>query len=155
VAALRRSIELGPTWSSARSWLAWAEIARGNSADALRELEVAEELLGPNRSIINLLDILYGYGRLGRTVEAQRLFNELEGLAATQDLGAGGWAMAYLAIGENEKALEQLELGVERARAKVLDPGFFQLMNLRMNVTNDPVLEQPEFVAVRAELTGD
>jgi hypothetical protein len=97
----------------------------------------------------------YSYGRIGRRADAERLFAEIEAIAADQDIGAGGWAMAYLAIGDQAKALEQLKLGAERARNKVLDPGFFQLMNLRMNVTNDAVLEQPEFVAVLAELTGD
>ena len=33
--------------------------------------------------------------------------------------------------------------------------GFFSLMNIRLNVTNDPALEQPDFVAVRNRLTGD
>ena len=152
--AIRRAIDLvaSPLFYS---WLAFAEIGRGNPEEAARALELTERLLGETRAIIYLLDMLYSYSRIGRSADVERLFAEIEAIAATQDIGAGGWAMAYLAIGDQEKALEQLRIGAQRARDKVLDPGFFQLMNLRMNVTNDPVLEQPEFVAVRGELTGD
>ena len=155
VAAFKRGIELAPTLPLQRSWLAWAEIARGNNDEALSELQLQETLLGTNRAIISLVDTVYAYGRLGRSVDAAKMFAEIQTLAANQDIGAGGWAAAYLGIGDQQKALEQLHLGAERARNKVLDPGFFTLMNIRMNPTNDPVLEQPEFAAVRAQLTGD
>lgn len=155
VAAFRRGIDLSPALSLQHSWLAWAEIARGNHDEALRAMQIAETLLGNDRAIISLVDLVYSYGRLGRRDEATRLFAEIQALAANQDIGAGGWASAYLGIGDHEKALEQLRLGAERARNKVLDPGFFTLMNIRMNPTDDPVLEQPEFVAVREQLTGD
>jgi TolB-like protein/Flp pilus assembly protein TadD len=151
----RRGIELAPPLSLQHSWLAMAEIGRGNTDEAGRELALAEQLLGNNRSIISLVDILYGYGRVGRRAEAERLFTEIQAVAANQDIGAGGWALAYLGIGDQARALEQLRLGAERARDKMLDQGFFSLMNIRMNHTEDPVLEQPEFAAVRAQLTGE
>jgi TolB-like protein len=154
-AAFRRGIELAPTLSLQHAWLAEAEIARGNSEVAFNELRLAEELLGTNRVIISLLDILYGYGRIGRGADAERLFAEVQQQSATQEIGAGGWASAYLAIGDQARALEWLRVGAERAREKKLDQGFFTLMNIRMNPTADPVLEQPEFVAVREALTGD
>jgi TolB-like protein/Flp pilus assembly protein TadD len=153
--ALRTAIELAPGPPVFHSWLAFAEIGRNNPDEVAREFQLVERLLGDNRAIIYLLDMLYGYGRIGRTADAERVFAEIQAIAANQDIGAGGWAMAYLGIGDQAKALEQLRVGAERARDKVLDPGFFQLMNLRMNVIDDPVLEQPEFVAVRAQLTGD
>jgi TolB-like protein/Tfp pilus assembly protein PilF len=154
-AALRSAIEIAPAAALFHSWLASAEIGRGNHEEAARELELTERLLGDNRAIIYLLDMLYSYSRVGRSADVERLFAEIEAIAQNQDIGAGGWAYAYLGIGDEERALEQLRIGAQRARDKVLDPGFFQLMNLRMNVIDDPVLEQPEFVAVRAELTGD
>ncbi|HEX5048397.1 MAG TPA: hypothetical protein VFX89_14870 [Gammaproteobacteria bacterium] len=154
VAALHRSIALAPTLSQQHSWLAWAEIARGNDAEALTELKTAETLLGRNRVIVSLVDILYGYGRIGRRDDVARIYAEIQGLAPAQDIGAGGWASVYLGIGDEAKALEQLRLGAERARDKVLDPGFYTLMNIRMNPTKDPVLSKPDFAAVRERLTG-
>jgi hypothetical protein len=35
------------------------------------------------------------------------------------------------------------------------DAGFFNLMNLKLNITRDPVLEQPEFVEVLSRIRGD
>ena len=155
VAAFERAIDLAPAAPLFHTWLAYAEIGRGGSEAAMQELRLTEQLLGSNRAVIYVLDMLYAYGRLGRTEDAQRLFEEIQSVARNQDIGAGGWAQAYLAMGDQQKALEQLREGTERARNKVLDPGFFQLMNIRMNATADPVLEQPEFAAVRAALSGD
>ena len=155
VVALSRAIELTYTLPLLHSWLAYAEIARGNHDAALREMQIEETLLGKERPMINLVGMVYCYGRIGRSADAARLFAEIQALAKQEDIGAGGWASAYLGIGDQQKALEQLRLGVQRARDKVLDPGFFTLMNIRMNFLRDPVLEQPEFAAVRAALTGD
>jgi TolB-like protein len=153
--AFRRGIELAPPLSLQHSWLAQAEIVRGNNAEAQRELALAETMLGGNRALISLVDLLYGYSRLGMRDEVARLYAEIEPLAQQQDIGTGGWAAVYLGIGDQEKALEQLRLGVQRARDHVIDQGFFTLMNIRMNVTRDPVLDQPEFAALREQLEGD
>jgi tetratricopeptide (TPR) repeat protein len=153
--ALHRAIELEPAAAIFHSWLPFAEIGRDNADEALSEMQLVERLLGNNRATIFLLDMIYNYSRIGRRADVERLFAEIQSIAATQDIGAGGWAMTYLALGDEEKALEQLRIGAQRARDKVLDPGFFQLMNLSMNVNDDPVLEQPEFVGVRAQLSGD
>ena len=155
VTAFRRGIELAPALPLQHSWLAQAAIVRGNNAEAQRELALAETMLGGNRALISLVDILYGYSRIGMRDEVARLYAEIEPLARQQDIGTGGWAAVYLGIGDQEKALEQLRFGAQRARDHVLDQGFFTLMNIRMNVTRDPVLEQPEFVAVRERLQGD
>ena len=155
VAAFRDAIEIAPTAPLFHTWLAFAEIGRNDFGAAARELELAETVLGNNRAIIYLVDLAYAYGRIGRTEDAQRVFAEIERAAAEQDIGAGGWAFAYLGVGNREKALESLRTGVTLARAKTVDPGFFSLMNARMNVTADPVLEQSEFAAMRGELEGE
>lgn len=155
VAAFQRGIDLAPALPLQHSWLAMAEIARGNTAGALRELEFGEQLLGNNRAVISLIDSIYGYGRIGRADDAQRLFDEIEGLAEEQDPGAGGWALAYLGIGDEPRALEWLQTGADKADNKQPDSGFFSLMNIRVNFTADPRLEQPEFVEVRNRLRGD
>ena len=64
-------------------------------------------------------------------------------------------AEAYLAIGEDEKALEWLELVAQKAARHEPDGYFFGLMSLRMNVLADPVLDRPEFVAALSRIRGD
>jgi adenylate cyclase len=154
-AALRESIAMLPALPIQHSWLAVTEIARGDLASARRELELAEKLVEGERQIIYLLDWGYAYGRLGNKDNARRLYDELRSTAAGQDIGAGGWALAHMAIGDYDEALRWLRVAADKAARHEIDAGMFSLMNLKQNFTADPVLEQPEFVEVRARLKGD
>jgi TolB-like protein len=154
-AAFRESIAMAPTVAVQHPWLASTEIARGNPDAARQELQLTERLLGENRLIIYLLDIAYSYSRIGDREIAQRLYDEIVRTAAGQEIGAGGWAIASMAVGDYAEALRWLNVGAEKAARHELDAGMFSLMNLKLNVTNDPVLERPEFVEVRSRLRGD
>jgi hypothetical protein len=85
------------------------------------------------------------------------LFDEISTTAGQggQDIGAGGWALAHLAVGNLDEALGWLERGAEKASRHELDPGYWSLMNIRMNYSNDPILKRPEFVDVRNRLRGN
>ena len=154
-AAHRRAISMLPAMPVTHAWLATTEVARGDSASARRELELTEKLLGDDRPVIYLLDMGYAYGRLGDAQNARRLFDELTAVAGEHDVGTGGWALANMAIGEYDEALKWLRKGADKAARHEIDTGMFNLMNLKMNVTADPVLERPEFVEVRGQLKGD
>jgi tetratricopeptide (TPR) repeat protein len=154
--AARKGIARVPILSLQHSWLAMSEIALGNSDEAQRELERAEQLLGANRAIISLLDIAYGFGRIGDRDNARRLSDEIMAAAnGGQDIGVGGWALANLAVGNEGEALDWLEQGADKASRHEPDAGFYSLMNIKMNYTADPVLERAEFVDVRSRLRGD
>lgn len=140
----------------ARDWLARMEIARGNGAQALEQLRLAETISAAQRQALFLPMWAYAYGRLGEAADARRIFAEMEQReAAGTRFGTGGWALAQLAIGDDARALEQLELAAEKAAAHELDEGFFSLMALRANVTNDDVLRQRDFAAVLARIKGE
>ena len=140
----------------ARDWLARMEIARGNGAAALDQLRLAESISATERQALFLPMWAYVYGRLGELADARRIFAEMEQReAAGTRFGTGGWALAQLAIGDEARALEQLELAAEKAAAHELDEGFFSLMALRANVTNDDALRQPDFAAVLAKIKGE
>jgi tetratricopeptide (TPR) repeat protein len=152
--SLRKGIGMSPTVPVIHAWLAYTEIARGDDDAALREMQLTERLL-QTRLAIYLLDLAYGYGRLGDRENAQRLYDEIEALAAEQEIGAGGWALASMAIGDYEEGLRWLNVGAEKAARHELDAGMFSLMNLKLNFTADPMLETPEFIDVRNRLRGD
>jgi hypothetical protein len=63
--------------------------------------------------------------------------------------------MAYLAIGDEARALEWLEVAAARAGRHEPDQSINVLAALKSNVTNDPVLKQPEFVTALASIRGD
>jgi TolB-like protein/tetratricopeptide (TPR) repeat protein len=137
-------------------WLAYMEIAQGNGAVASNDLDLSERLVGANPPLAMLPEMAYGYSRLGRKDDAKRLFDEVKDAAdAGMAIGAGSWAAAYLAIGDEKKALEWLTRVAEKASQHEPDPGFFNAMNLKMNITNSDTLKKPEFVAVLNRLRGD
>lgn len=143
----------GPT---AHQWLAYLEIARGNNQEALEHLAHVNRLMASDVRIYYLPSMAYAFGRIGAQADAQRLFEEVQAAAAAgEPVGAGTWAMAYLAVGDIEQTLIWLEVGAAMAAKHEPDPGFYHLMNLKMNVTNDPVLKQPEFVDVLDRIRGD
>jgi tetratricopeptide (TPR) repeat protein len=155
-AAFRDGIALAAASPLPHLWLAFTETARGDPEEAKRELELTEQLLGENRVMIVLVGLVYGYGRVGDLDNARRVFDEITAIADRgEDIGAGGWASAHLAVGHLDEALEWLQRGVEKATRHEPDTGYYSLMNIRMNATNDPVLERPEFVDVRDRLRGD
>ncbi len=153
--AIRDAIALSPVIPVFHTWLAFVELALGNVAEAEREIRLSEQLMADNRTVASLTELAYVYSRVGAGDDALRVFNEVEGLAANLDIGAGAWAMAYLAIGDQRSALEQFEIVAEKVSRREIDQGFFNIMNLKMNVTADPVLEQPEFVTLRNRIRGD
>jgi TolB-like protein len=140
----------------ARDWLAFMEIANGSPAAAIKQLELSEQLAGSHPTVVYLPEWAYAYGRAGRPADAKRLFDRLK-MAADNGTtpGAGGWAMAYLAIGDERQALDWLEKAAKKAANHEPDEGLYNLMNLKLNVTNDPVLKKPEFVDVLSRIKGD
>jgi tetratricopeptide (TPR) repeat protein len=136
-----------------RGWLVAVEIARGNPQAAVRELELIEQLGGATSDI--LPSMAHAYARAGRAADAWRLFDRFEHAAAGKDFGAGAWVEAYLAIGEHDKALKWLDFAAQKAARHEPDAHFYSLMNLRMNVLADPVLDRPDFAAVLGRIRGD
>ncbi len=152
IESLRKSVDLGSVSPITYQWLAFMEIARGNPAVGLNQLQFTEQLMGENKILVTLPEIAYAYARIGRTGDAQRLFDEIREMAVDREVGAGAWALAYLAIGDQESALEWLEVAVEKIENHEADPGFYNLMLMKMNVMGDPILDQLEFVEVRSRL---
>jgi tetratricopeptide (TPR) repeat protein len=140
----------------ARDWLARMEIARGNRAAALEQLRLSEAVTAAAPQPLFIPMWAYAYGRLGQTDDSRRLVGEMQQReAAGARFGAGGWAMASLAVGDEARALEWLETAAAKAAAHELDEGFFNLMALRANVTNDPILQRREFVDVLGRIKGE
>lgn len=139
-----------------RDWLARMHVARGDRAAALEQLRLSEDIAARAPQPMFLPMWTYLYGRSGEADDARRLFAEMqEREAAGTRFGAGGWAAAFLGVGEPERALEWLERAAVKAESHELDEGFFNLMALRSNVTNDETLRRPAFAAVLYRIEGD
>jgi FimV-like protein len=61
---------------------------------------------------------------------------------------------AYLAIGDYERALEWLEVVADKAENHIIDEAVLNVLHLKMNYMNDPVLKEPRFVEVFNRIQG-
>jgi len=134
--------------------LAFTEIARGNKESALEHLRSAEELGSVNNwgsagiLQVRLAQLALAYKHVQRPDDVERVFAELTAPSAGVPVSEGTWAMAYIARGDYEEARARLARALE-------NPGQGTLMTLgqlKANDLSDPVLEQPEWQALRARI---
>jgi Tfp pilus assembly protein PilF len=151
-ATCRRALELEPDFVFCRHGLGINLARRGDVAGAMAQFELEEQLLGRNRLVAFLPDIAIAYSQIGRDDDVARLVAEVEAMGEQMDIGAGGHAAVYVAAGDREKALQWLRVAVEKAARHEPDAGFFELMSLRSNVFGHPMLDEPEFRELRAQL---
>ena len=152
--SLEGALRLLPNNSLVLDMMAQAQIMLGNYTEA-RESQRLAELFEVGPSAWTAFRA-YRYAIMGDDQEALRLTRVFAAWAANRDrVGAGDWAMAHLAAGDHEQALESLYEAVERIEANKPDLSTFVLQRLKQNIFRDPVLEQPEFVEVRNRIRGD
>ncbi len=140
--ALELSLEAGGRGIGNTVNLALAEAHRGNTEEALRLLQTAEELMDyrPNQPF-RYGQMGIAYARLGQPEEAQRLFDALVERANEGDVGDANWAFSHVALGEYDEALERLEAAMEAPKAI----NYTALIMMKLNEWSDPVLEEPRF----------
>jgi TolB-like protein/DNA-binding XRE family transcriptional regulator/Tfp pilus assembly protein PilF len=155
VTHLRTAHRMAPGDPFSAAWLAYIEMARGNVVEAARLLNWTEQLLGDSRSLSFLAELALGYARVGRSVDARRINDEIRATGARRPIGAGCYAMAAAAIGDYDELLHWLEGAAASVRNHEIDEGFVALNNLRMNIMADPALEQPRIRAALDRIRGD
>jgi hypothetical protein len=89
---------------------------------------------------------VYTLGRLGLHDEARRMFERARREA--DDQFATAWIYHHLGIGDTDGAYGW----AERVASRPLPPWAQAELWFVLNVTRDPVLERPEFVALRQRL---
>lgn len=142
--AFSRAAKLNPSMQTTRLELSRLEIQRGNIEQAMVLAKKYEELKQINVGQAPDGDLAYTYALAGKKDEAMRVFKELEARTTEDYISPLEYSLGYLAIGDHERALQELEIA---ASSWNLIP--VQLMYFKYNVFKDPVLEQPEFKKVR------
>jgi TolB-like protein/Flp pilus assembly protein TadD len=156
IEVMRRAQPLFPGNPVIQAWLGFMETARRNTEAAVFELRRAEELMGGSPSTVFLPEFAYAYSLLGRRDDVERLYAQIVARAETDDsLGSGTWVQTYLAIGDQERALEWLEVVADKAQNHVIDEATLNVLHLKMNYMNDPVLREPRFVEVFSRIHGE
>ena len=101
------AIELDPTLVDAQTQLARARLFQGRHDEAIRGLE---EAVAHSRRRAHELGFLgHAYAVSGRTVDAQRILEELEQRRATAHISPLPIAYVYIGLGDFDRAFELLE----------------------------------------------
>ncbi len=152
IASWRRSLELNAAYPSPYYLLSGVATARRNTNEAIEYIRTYERLAADNILPSGVASLARRYALLGQHETATTYFNRLEEIAATRAIGAGSWVMAHLAVGDNDEALRWLQIAVDKVAANEPDEAFFNLVGIKANFSSDPVLDEPRFVELRAQL---
>ena len=105
--------------------------------DAIGMLLKGRLLSGDVPNILGALGQTYALA--GRRAEARRLLDELDRLSQSRYVPATSFAMIHIGLGEQERALEWLEAGLQRHETA--------LSSLRVHPAYDPLRGEPRFKA--------
>jgi TolB-like protein len=152
--AHQSAVSLDPDYGVYHLRVANNEIARGNLAEALKELGTAEALIDLSTASPDLLaELAYAYSLADSGEDARRIVDILEKNSSHTYVGVGARAMSLLALGQYSQALAQLREAAVVIDEGIMDGGFKSLAQISANVLADPALEQPGFREARNQLT--
>lgn len=147
VRAFRTALVLTSANADVQAQLGYTNASRGNVADAIGDLQLAERLYGGHIPSLRLPQLAYAYARIERPDEVMRLFAAFEQRARETPVNEALWALAYLAVGDQETALENLRIAVEDQA-----PDLVILGEIKANPYADPVLDEPRFLELRGRI---
>jgi len=118
IAQLRKTIEMDPRFDYAHWHLGMALQLKGQLSEAIAEYRKAGEL----NDIPFVLALLgQAYARAGQREEAQKILARLNEQANSRFVRAYSFALMYLALGDKERAIDEMERAYrERGRDVVL-----------------------------------
>ena len=142
--SLRIALHLVPNNSFFHAQLGFTEVSRGNRAEAVAELQVAERLYGEDIQAMRIPQLASAYSQLGMRDEVERLFAAMQERARTGPVNAALWAQIFIALEDHDQALEWLETAVNDEA-----PDLVTLGEIKANPYANPILEEPRFQALR------
>jgi tetratricopeptide (TPR) repeat protein len=109
VQQLRSTLEIDPEFYWAHRYLGLTLELKGETAEAIAEYQKAFEL---SADPIMLAFVAHAEANAGRPNEARQILARLTELAQTRYVPAYAFAVIYMALGENDQALDWLEKNV-------------------------------------------
>jgi TolB-like protein len=152
IRACESAILIQPAHLFCHFGLALVHARVGNAELAEMESRLIEQMIGRNRLPALLPTLAANYANIGLDDDVERIVAEIEGLADQTAYGPGAFAVLYVAQRNRERAREWLEVAVANVERGETDPSYFTLMNLKNNLYDVPMLEEPEFVELRQRI---
>ena len=141
---LRKTLAMDPRFYPARYSLGEAFQLRGQLPEAMVEYQKAAEVTDDP---VVLAYLAQGYAKTGKGDKAWNLLSQLEQLATERHVGPFILAMVHLALGENEKAIDDLERAY-RDRADAF------IVGIKVEPLLDPLRGDPRFERLVAKVAG-
>jgi serine/threonine-protein kinase len=111
VPVYRQALEIEPAYGIARHQLGHAYVAMGRYAEAVGEFERANRDIGSTP--FSMASLAYGLARAGRRAEAEAMLREFERRRKSGFYPAFALAFAHIGLGNEEQALEWLEVAAD------------------------------------------
>jgi tetratricopeptide (TPR) repeat protein len=140
---LRKTLTLDPRFYYARWTLGEALQMRGQLREAMAEYEKAAEITD-DPHIMGML--AQGYTKIGQRDKALNLLSRLEQLSTHRHVGLFTFALAHLAVGDNEKAIGDLEQAYREHDPNIVD--------IKVEPLFDPLRGHPRFERLIAKVLG-
>ncbi len=135
IQTLRSVLAVQPDNAMAHWFMGYTLIAKGQSQQAIVELEKALALSDRSAAVIGVL--VRAYAHAGRRPDALRLLAELKERRQVGYIPAGAFINAYLGLGDNEQAFVWLERAYEE------QSGIMPLLKVHPHF--DPIRSDPRF----------
>jgi len=132
----KKIIDLEPADPTYQYYLAWALEQNGEVDEAIAMHQRAIEL--SDRAPLYVGSLGYAYGLAGRRSEAELILQELIGKEAEGLAEPFHVALVHVGLGNNEKALDWLEMAYEERNSHML--------YLKQGAQFDPLRENPRFI---------
>jgi TolB-like protein len=142
IAVFSEFLELDPSFYRGYTALGRVYIQNGRYIDAVRMLQKGRSLAGDIPNILGALG--QAYGLAGMTDEAHAILAELDQFAKSHYLPGITYAITWLGLGDNAKALDYLELSAERRD--------LQLGAINIHPVYDPLRQEPRFKKLIARI---
>ncbi len=139
---LRNTLEMDPSYELPHLVLGMSYVQKGDYGDAIPELRKSVELSHGTPLMVSAL--ANAYGRSGDRANAEKLLAQLSADSATQYVSPYYFALAYVGLGDNEKAMDWLE--------KAFSDRSNGLVFLKVEPALDNLRQNPRFLALRQKL---
>jgi tetratricopeptide (TPR) repeat protein len=141
-AQARKTLEMDPRFFLAHYYLGAALQFRGRLTEAIPEYQKAFEL---NNDLYALAMLGQAYARSGQTDEARKILARLNEEAKSRYVAPYAVALVFLGLGENERALDELERAYETGDTNYL-------FIIKVDPLLDQLRGQPRFEALAEKI---
>ena len=134
IGQFEETIEKDPYYFNSHYWLGQAYEAKGWPEQAVAAYEKAASL---SETPHQRATLAHGYAVAGRRAEARKILGELEELAEEKYVSPYDFAVVYLGLGDNDRAIELLE--------QVYEDHPENLRHIKVRPWFDPLRDHPRF----------